>query len=49
MTNIYSWNCSVYQNKYKEIRNIIHDHQPFGLTLQEARLNPSDKAKLFAV
>lgn len=49
MTNIYSWNCRVYQNKYHEIRSIIHDHQQFGLALQEALLKPSDKAKLIAV
>ena len=44
MTNFISWNCRGFKNKRHEIRELISDHRPLCLALQETYLKIDDTA-----
>ena len=43
MTNFIVWNCRGFKNKRDEIKNIISDHRPVCIALQETYLKQNDK------
>ena len=42
MTNLFSWNCHSFMNKWDEIRDLISDHRPICFPLQETHLKNID-------